>query len=220
MSETGWLAAIMVIFAARLTEKQAIAFIDMHDGNALSRRKIAGWRLLLLIVFVVIFWQQPAQDVWRGVFLLIFLCWGYLFTLLDFSNHWLPRRFTVSFWVSGLIYHAGEGEWAVVFWSAIDSLMVFATLLLARHLAGRLSGGEAMGLGDVFLISGYFSWLNGVVAAQLCGLAFLLLSATAWITCRTRLAYAPFLFICTMLAIIFTFTQTGRLLYESRLYAY
>ncbi|MGO4746763.1 prepilin peptidase [Serratia quinivorans] len=96
-----------------------------------------------------------------------------LFIILDIERNWLPKCFTLTFIVVGVIYRAiePESEW----WVMIATLCIlWLGLFLFRIYINRRAGGEVFGLGDVYLIVGLAVWFSGLTALKLITVATLL----------------------------------------------
>ncbi len=178
-----------------------IHFIHVNNGIPLTRNAVRVWRGSFLLFALLIFSQQvsPSFSLYLSLFLL--LCWGYMLTLFDSSNHWLPREYTLGFWLSGLLLTLLDGNLSQLLHPIIISLGACLILLSIRTISGYLTKNQALGLGDVLLVAGYFSWFYWQGAAQLAGAAFLALALGGRCLNRHRMPYAPFLFMTTLLAL-------------------
>ncbi len=102
--------------------------------------------------------MAPAPAVERLIPLLLSL---FLFrmTLTDALTGFLPREMTVSCLLAGMIAALGvPGFWEHSLSSA-SALLIFGGW---RFVASKLSGQEAIGLGDMWLAGGICAWLGGL----------------------------------------------------------
>ena len=187
----GFLLCLISLVTAEIL---ALFFIELNKGKYLSKKEL----FLMRAVFFLYYYfagrnieNGSDQDIF-SFFTLFF--WGYLLTYLDISNHWLPRRYTMLFLITGIIgnilYHNFNHNIQLI----VSGGLCFLILLTIRQSIIQLSKKEAIGMGDVFIISGCFFWFSWQVAAFFSGLAFCFLSLISVLLKKNRLPYAPFLF--------------------------
>lgn len=171
---------------------QAQAFIRRHQGRPLRSGRILATLILFTLTFY--FCRQHIADQQRLLTCGVFLLWGVLFTVTDISNHWLPRRFTVSFTLCGAIMVAAfTGEEAF-----IRHLFVWLSLGLVFYLSGKLAvrcGLRPQGLGDTLLISGCGFWMGWQNLCLITGGGFLLLFIQGLVTHKRVLPFAPYFYL-------------------------
>jgi len=185
---------LLCLISLVAAEILALFFIELNKGKYLSKKEL----FLMRAVFFLYYYfagrsieNGSDQDIF-SFFTLFF--WGYLLTYLDISNHWLPRRYTMLFLITGIIgnilYHNFNHNIQLI----VSGGLCFLILLTIRQSIIQLSKKEAIGMGDVFIISGCFFWFSWQVAAFFSGLAFCFLSLISVLLKKNRLPYAPFLF--------------------------
>lgn len=183
---------LLFIVAAWLMSRQASVFIRSHQGSrpgAVSRSLIV---LLFSLVFIGCSQQPYTQEALFRVG--VFLLWGVLFTLTDISNHWLPRRFTVSFTLCGALM--------VAVFNGGDALIRHTAVWLSLGLVFYLSAKIAVkcracpqGLGDTLLVSGCGFWLEWQQLCFITGISFLLLFIHALVINKRVLPLAPYFYL-------------------------
>ncbi|MCT4707627.1 hypothetical protein MUA03_17215 [Enterobacteriaceae bacterium H16N7] len=149
-------------------------FIRRHDGRQLKRGLCwllySGFTLciLALIPDVLSARYLPASR------LLMLYVFSLSFVITDLSNRWLPLEFTAPFCLCALVLCPGDKLNAMQ-----DMAAVWLLLAALRQGFTRLYGREALGMGDVWMMSGFaglFS-LTTAFALMLAGLLLMALSA-------------------------------------------
>lgn len=132
---------------------------------------------------------------WEGFALIcIFLALIPLF-FLDLYKHWLPLRFTNVFWVVGVLISALPHSAISFSASIISSVISFSILYFFYLTIVRRYGYEALGRGDIHLISAFFAWLPVSIALYCIGSAFLIMALFLFINKGRELPYAPFMIV-------------------------
>lgn len=188
---------ISLLITILLMNLQVRDFIFFHAGEPLKNSRIIIINALFFIfllksVWLYYFIHQNSFFLLKVYFI---FSWGLLFCLLDISNHWLPWRFTQSFWIAGVLFSSITGGIDNVFYVLSSSLIVFILLWSIRAIAKRIAGNDGLGLGDVLLISGLFSWFPWQVAACVSAGGFLLVALYSLVTRCSRQPYAPGVFV-------------------------
>ncbi|MBT0722477.1 hypothetical protein HGT70_14475 [Rosenbergiella collisarenosi] len=187
----GFLLSLILLVTAEIL---ALLFIELNKGKYLSKKELFISRAIFFL-----YYYFAGRNIANGnnhdifVFFALFF-WGYLFTYLDISNHWLPRRYTMLFLITGMIGNVVSHNFNYNIQLIISGSLCFLILLSIRQSIIQLSKKEAIGMGDVFIISGCFFWFSWQVAAFFSGLAFFFLSLISVLLNKNRLPYAPFLF--------------------------
>ncbi|WP_029686840.1 prepilin peptidase [Tatumella saanichensis] len=183
---------VIFITAAWLMVLQAQAFIRRHQGRSPRTGSIIVIITLFTLTFSVCRQHIPNQQALFNCG--IFLLWGVLFTVTDISNHWLPRRFTMSFTLCGAImviaFNGGE--------AFVRHLFVWLSLGLFFYLSGHLAvrcGIRPQGVGDTLLISGCGFWMCWQNLCLITGSGFLLLFIHGVVTHKRVLPFAPYFYL-------------------------
>lgn len=187
-----WLAGCAGLFV--LQARQASRFLRTHDGPPLT------WPLLTPVALIYLFtagWllalppAVPLSTALRSVTLLIM---AVPLTLTDLRCQWLPMRYTVAFWLAGLVSAALPGA-AQTFTEALTaSLAAFVLSGAVRWLANVRHSEERMGLGDVYLMAGLCAWLPWRSACYAAAGGLLLCCLCAALKRQTSKPFAPALF--------------------------
>lgn len=183
---------LMFIVAAGLMAHQAQSFIQRFQGKSPT----LSTTLLMITLFTLAFigCRQQVMDQPELFKCGVFLLWGVLFTVTDLSNHWLPRRFTVSFTLCGaLMVAAFQGGEAF-----IRHLVVWMSLGLLFYVSGKLAvkwGIRPQGVGDTLLISGCGFWMEWQNLCFITGIGFLLLFIYGLVTHNRVLPFAPYFYL-------------------------
>lgn len=187
----------MMVISMILINSQVNDFIFLHKGNKLNNKQV-----FIVNICFFIFTMKAAIDYYficqsAIYFLKIYLifCWGGIFCLLDISNHWLPWRFTQSFWIAGVLFASIAGGGEGVIYALLSSLTVFSLLQGIRTITRTINSSDGLGLGDVLLISGLFAWFPWQIAACISAGGFLLVALYSLVTRCSRQPYAPGVFI-------------------------
>lgn len=187
---------VVCVLVARQLTGQARAFLQAHQGPALSRG-LQGSITLLFTLLICALWLQyrlnsaPLAGTLRHSLL---LAWGIPLVALDVLCYWLPLCFTTGFWLSGLLLTLLPGSPVSPEAALAGSAGMFAALRGLRALANQRRGDERVGLGDVHLIAGLTAWCGWEVACLLSAAAFLLLSVSSLLSRQYTLPVAPWLF--------------------------
>lgn len=183
---------LLFIAAAWMMVLQAQAFIRRHQGRLLRTSRI----LVIIILFTLTFYfcRQHIANQQMLFNCGMFLLWGVLFTVTDISNHWLPRRFTVSFTLCGAImvtaFNGGE--------AFVKHFFVWLSLGSVFYLSGKLAescGLRPQGVGDTLLISGCGFWMGWQNLCLITGIGFLLLFIHGLVTYKKVLPFAPYFYL-------------------------
>lgn len=197
---------LIFIAAAWWMAHQAQVFIRRHQGR--SPKTGSTFMIITLFTLAFIGCRQQITDQQELFRCGVFLLWGVLFTVTDISNHWLPRRFTISFTLCGAImvaaFHGGE--------AFIRHFLVWLSLGLLFYLSGKLAvicGIRPQGLGDTLLISGCGFWMEWQNLCFITGTGFLLLFIYGLVTHNRVLPFAPYFYLAFSLIEV-----TGSLIME------
>lgn len=185
-----WIACCAGLFA--LQAHRAGRFLRANHGPPLT------WPIVLTTVLLYLLtaaWLPalPLADsaVLRATALLVL---AVPLTLTDLRCQWLPMRYTVAFWLGGLLSAVLPG--AVVPWTAAlaASVTAFALSGAARWLANFRQPEERVGLGDVYLMAGLCAWLPWRSACYAAAGGLLLCCFCAAVTRQPSKPFAPALF--------------------------
>lgn len=181
---------------ARQLTGQVRAFLQAHQGPALSRPLARGITLLFSLLVCTLWLQSlitgtPTAGALRHNLL---LAWAIPLVTLDVLCCWLPLCFTTGFWLSGLLLTLLPGSPITPLLSLVGSAGMFVALRGLRAVANHYGSEERVGLGDVHLIAGLAAWYGWERACLLSAVAFLLLSVSALVSRQHTLPYAPWLF--------------------------
>lgn len=187
-----WFAGGVALFA--LQAHQASRFLRTHDGPPLT------WPLtipVVLIYLLTIGWllmQPPALPqpaVLRACCLLVL---AIPLTLTDLRCQWLPMRYTVLFWLGGLVSAALPGGIAAPVSAITASVVAFVLTGAVRWLVNLYRHEERIGLGDVYLMAGLCAWLPWRIACYAAAGGLLLCCLCAAVTRQPSKPFAPALF--------------------------
>ncbi|KHJ66362.1 hypothetical protein QU24_19580, partial [Pantoea rodasii] len=115
-------------------------------------------------------------------------------TLTDLRCQWLPMRYTVAFWLAGLVSAALPEAVLKLPEALTASVTAFALSGAVRWLANLRQAEERMGLGDVYLLAGLCAWLPWRTVCYAAGGGLLLCCLCAVLTRQTSKPFAPALF--------------------------
>lgn len=103
-----------------------------------------------------LYWLAEA-ELWSTYSALLFCVFVFRLTLIDQLTGYLPREMTLSFLVAGLLVAGSEGE---LLRHAGAALTVWSCMMVWRLAGYRLTGQEALGMGDVWLGGALGAWLG------------------------------------------------------------
>lgn len=187
-----WFAGGVALFA--LQAHQASRFLRTHDGPPLT------WPLTMPVVLIYLLttgWllmqppTLPQPAVLRACCLLVL---AIPLTLTDLRCQWLPMRYTVLFWLGGLVSAALPDAVLTLREALGASLTAFALSGAVRWLANFRQREERMGLGDVYLMAGLCAWMPWRSACYAAAGGLLLCCLCAALTRQTSKPFAPALF--------------------------
>ncbi|EBB7504386.1 hypothetical protein FHE25_21615 [Salmonella enterica] len=166
---SGVFAFSLLCLCLYLQKRQVNAFLQEHDTPPLPDQLSDAVSLVFLPLGIFLVWHENIRELLMFSALLPLL-W------LDAYRHWLPLRFTNGFWCIGVLTQLLPIEHSLSLLSAvIGSTVMFCLTGALRWGLTRYHQHEALGLGDVHLIAGLFSWLPLTTALYCNGLAFLLM---------------------------------------------
>lgn len=169
---------------------QIKAFLIEHEEPIL--------KLNVFLIYITIFIALILPFVfhqWQGFALVcMFLTLMPLF-FLDLYKHWLPLRFTNSFWAVGVLISTLPCSTINISTSIISSAISFCVLHFVYLTIVKIYGYEALGRGDIHFISALFAWLPVPIALYCIGSAFLLMALFLSVKKGRELPYAPFMIV-------------------------
>jgi len=187
-----WLCGCTVLFL--LQAYQVRRFLRISHGPPLTWPIVIPTGFLYLLTIGGLLMQPPVlpvSTVLRAVGMFIL---AVPLTLTDLRCQWLPMRYTVLFWLGGLLCAALPGE-------VTDLTTALATSFAAFFLAGALrfaaniyQNEERVGLGDVYLMAGLCAWLPWRSACYAAGGGLLVCCLCALLTRQPSKPFAPALF--------------------------
>lgn len=187
-----WVAGCIVLFVLQV--HQASRFMRLNDGPPLT------WPLItpvLLIYLLTSSWMMTlvpvlsSTTVLRSLALLIL---AVPLTLTDLRCQWLPMRYTVLFWLGGLVSSAMPGAVVELAAALQASITAFGLTGVVRWLANGDRSEERIGLGDVYLMAGLCAWLPWQSACYAAAGGLLICCLSAAITRQPSKPFAPALF--------------------------
>lgn len=187
-----WFAGGAVLFV--LQAHQASRFLRTHDGPPLT------WLLTMPVVLIYLLttgWLlafQPAlpqPTVLRACCLLVM---AVPLTLTDLRCQWLPMRYTVLFWLGGLVSATLPSGIAAPVTALAASVIAFSLTGAVRWLVNIYQNEERIGLGDVYLMAGLCAWLPWRSACYAAAGGLLLCCLCAAVTREPSKPFAPALF--------------------------
>lgn len=150
---------------------------------------LGSWLILSLTVLSAGMTEllTPAQMI-RA---LIVGAWCLVLASIDLARYWLPFAFTAPMALTGVVFSLTVLPDRAISQLLAEGLCVFFPLLLIRQIAGRLSGYEMFGLGDIWLITALVMWypVDDVLVVILLALLLALPAALK----QRYLPFGPFL---------------------------
>jgi len=143
-----------------------------------------GWLLMLPPVL-------PLSSVLRAI---AFLILAIPLTLTDLRCQWLPMRYTVLFWLGGLLSTFLPGAIAAPVTALLTSVAAFVLAGGIRLAANVYQDEERVGLGDVYLMAGLCAWLPWRTACYAAAGGLLVCCLCALLTRQPSKPFAPALF--------------------------
>lgn len=160
---------LLLCVCLHLQHRQVNAFLREHHTPPLPERLSDAISLIYIALGIYFVYQGDISTLLMFTALLPLL-W------LDAYRHWLPLRFTNAFWCIGVLTHLLPiNETLTLITAAISSTVVFCLMGTLWWGLKRYYQREVLGLGDVHLIAGLFSWISPTTALYSCGGAFFLL---------------------------------------------
>lgn len=187
-----WLVGCAMLFV--LQAHQAIRFLRMHDGPPLTLSLLTPVALVYLLTIGWLLMLPPLLPeaaVFRSVSLLVL---AVPLTLTDLRCEWLPMRYTVTFWLGGLVSSALPYAVLAPSEALTSSLAAFAISGFVRWVVNLRQREECMGLGDVYLMAGLCAWLPWRSACYAAAGGLLLCCLCTVLTRQTSKPFAPALF--------------------------
>lgn len=134
-------------------------FLDFHHERPLSA--IGRLVTVMSVIFIVLTFLSAmlAPSALQGAAALIFLAFLALFIHLDAASRCLPRCFTLTFGMTGVIFRFLLSPESVLP-ALLTALSIFCALWGLRTLAYRRDGYAQFGLGDVYLMAGLGMWFS------------------------------------------------------------
>lgn len=177
-----------------LQAHQASRFLRMHDGPPLTWSLLTPVALIYLLTAGWLLALPPAVPLSAALRNVALLVLAVPLTLTDLRCQWLPMRYTVMFWIGGLMSAALPDAVMPLTEALPASLAAFALSGAVRWLANFHQGEERMGLGDVYLMAGLCAWLPWRSACYAAAGGLLLCCLCAVLTRQTSKPFAPALF--------------------------
>jgi general secretion pathway protein O len=153
-------------------------FIALQDGH--SSLSFKGYYLIIIPLFSVLAVSRIPEETTLTVLLFRAAFYGFLllFIVCDSERHWLPRCFTLAFFVTGMacqLLLQPSRVWLAV----LAAAALWTGLVIFRTCVNRRSNADVFGLGDVYLIAGLTAWFSVSAVLEIisvaAGLAMLLL---------------------------------------------
>ncbi len=148
-----------VLFCAQTVQVTTLLVAFDHPGLAQSDKATLKRHIWLhaLAMTVFVMMSPPAKlfDIATGLLFFFFI---FRLSLTDLLTGWLPREWTWSLLLAGLLQAAGHD---VLTAQGITALALFLVFWAVRSLGGHYAKREVLGLGDVWLITGLGAWLSG-----------------------------------------------------------
>lgn len=187
-----WLCGCAVFFL--LQAHQTRRFLRFSHGPPLTWPIViptgcvylltAGWLLMLPPAL-------PLSSVMRAI---AFLILAIPLTLTDLRCQWLPMRYTVLFWLGGLLSALLPGAIAAPGTALVTSVAAFVLAGGIRLAANVCQDEERVGLGDVYLMAGLCAWLPWRIACYAAAGGLLVCCLCALLTRQPSKPFAPALF--------------------------
>lgn len=187
-----WFACCATLFA--LQAHQAGRFLRTHDGPPLTWRLMTPVALIYLLTAGWLLKLPPAVPESTALRSIVLLTMAVSLTLTDLRCQWLPMRYTVAFWLAGLVSAALPEAVLTLTQALTASVTAFALSGAVRWLANLHQAEERMGLGDVYLLAGLCAWLPWRTVCYAAGGGLLLCCLCAVLTRQTSKPFAPALF--------------------------
>lgn len=187
-----WFAACSGLFA--LQAHQASRFLHAFGGPPLTRWHVVP---VALIYLLTVAWLLTLPPLLADV--TIIRCLGLLvlavpLTLTDLRCQWLPMRYTVIFWLGGLVSAALSETSQPLFSAGTASFLAFCLSGAVRWIINGRHDEERIGLGDVYLMAGLCAWLPWRSACYAAAGGLLLCCLCAAATRQPSKPFAPALF--------------------------
>lgn len=187
-----WLASCAGLFV--LQTHQAGRFLHVHDGPPLTWLLLTPVALIFLLTTGWLLALPPAVSNSTALRSIALLVLAVPLTLTDLRCQWLPMRYTVMFWLGGMVSAALPDAVLTLTGALTASMTAFTLSGAVRWLANLRQAEERMGLGDVFLMAGLCAWLPWRSACYASAGGLLLCCLCAALTRQTSKPFAPALF--------------------------
>ena len=187
-----WLACCVGLFL--LQAHQASRFLRTFDGPPLTWSLLTPVALIYLLTSCWLLMLPPVVPFSTTLRSTALLALAVPLTLTDLRCQWLPMRYTVTFWVGGLISAALSDAVLPLAEALPASLAAFALSGIVRWLANVRQSEERMGLGDVYLMAGLCAWLPWRSACYAAAGGLLMCCLCAALTRQKSKPFAPALF--------------------------
>lgn len=140
--------------------RQGNLFLHDHDQPPYSRQIIRLIRWVVWISALMALLLNGALTLSPTHLLQSFVLLIFSLNLiaLDAQKRWLPLCFTNSFWLAGLLLTLLPGAALSPYTAVVTSLASFVLLSLVYRIMERKRP-DALGLGDVHLLTGLCAWL-------------------------------------------------------------
>lgn len=188
------IAILLLIFLSLLGVTlqfiQIKAFLIEHDEPILKLNGFIVSVTITIALTLPFFFYQ-----WQGFAIVCMFLTLMPLLFLDWYKHWLPLRFTNSFWAVGVLISTLPYSTVDVSTSIISSAISFCILHFVYLTIISRYGYEALGRGDIHFISALFAWLPVPIALYCIGSAFLLMAFFLFVKKGRELPYAPFMIV-------------------------
>ncbi|NDL64281.1 prepilin peptidase [Acerihabitans arboris] len=143
-SQIRTVAALMVVYGHPRPAEPGMATVKRHTWlhagamtvTVMLSSAVQPFELMSAVLFVILIFRM---------------------SLIDRLAGWLPKEFTVYFLLAGLLVAIGKGD---LLHPAFTSLGILLAGVAIRVGSKYYTGREALGLGDVWLMTGLGAWLG------------------------------------------------------------
>lgn len=187
-----WLSACAGLFILQVF--LASRFLHGHGGPPLTWQQVAPVASIFLLTIGWLLLQSASLTPLSILRAMVLLVLAVPLTLTDLRCQWLPMRYTVMFWLGGLLSSALPGAAQPWLTALMASCGAFILTGSVRWLANWHNNEERIGLGDVYLMAGLCAWLPWRSACYAAAGGLVLCCVCALLTRQPSKPLAPALF--------------------------
>lgn len=187
-----WLCCCTMFFL--LQAYQVRRFLLINHGPPLTWTIVIPTGFLYLLTIGGLLTEPPALPVSTVLRAVVMMILSFPLTLTDLRCQWLPMRYTVLFWLGGLLCAALPGEITDLTTALAASFTAFVLSGALRFASNIFQNEERVGLGDVYLMAGLCAWLPWRSACYAAAGGLLVCCLCALLTRQPSKPFAPALF--------------------------